>query len=76
MSKPKTLLRLRQIIGDAEAGISPIIPISEMTWRRGMKSGKFPQPVKFGKMSFWRSEDIDKLVDEIGNGDFDQSDAA
>lgn len=41
-------LRIHQIVGDptAEPPIPPLIPIGKSTWWAGVKSGKFPQPVK------------------------------
>lgn len=44
------LLRLPQIIGDPKADppIPPIIPVSKSTWWAGVKSGRFPKPIKLG----------------------------
>ncbi len=58
-----SFLRLRQIIGDpkAEPPIPSIIPTSKSTWWNGVKSGRFPQPVRglFGpRITVWRAEDI------------------
>lgn len=59
------LIRLRQILGDKLAGIPAIIPVSTSTWYAGVKSGRYPQPVKLGPSSVaWRAEDIRKLIDE------------
>jgi prophage regulatory protein len=48
---PKTgFLRLRQIIGCTKT-ISPIpalIPVSKSTWWAGVKTGRFPKPIKLG----------------------------
>ena len=61
---PETgFLRLKQIIGDPKAGTPPIIPIKKTAWWRGVKSGRFPQPVKFGpRVTCWRVEDIRALI--------------
>jgi hypothetical protein len=48
---PETgFLRLRQIIGNpkAEPPVPAIIPVSKSTWWDGVKSGRFPQPIKLG----------------------------
>jgi prophage regulatory protein len=38
------------------------IPVSKSTWWAGVKSGRFPQPVKLGeRITVWRVEDIRKL---------------
>ncbi len=59
------LLRLKQIIGDKQAGILPLIPVSRFTWYQGMKSGRFPQSVRLGPRAVaWRAADIRKLVEE------------
>lgn len=64
---PETgFLRLYQIIGDPKAvpPIPPIVPIKKTCWWDGVKSGRFPQPVRtLGKrVTAWRVEDIRELV--------------
>ncbi len=52
------LLRQNQII----APDGPI-PVSASTWWRGIKSGRFPQPLKIGaRITVWRESDIVALV--------------
>jgi len=61
-------IRLSQIIGDQKAKppIEPIFPISKSSWWDGVKSGRFPQPVKLGPgTTAWKVEDITKLIDEL-----------
>ncbi len=44
-----------------------VFPVSKSTWWAGVKSGKYPQPVKLGlKMTAWRVGDIRALIDEAG----------
>lgn len=62
------LLRLKQIIGDRKANppISPIIPVSKSSWWAGVKSGKYPQPIKLGpRTTVWQDEDIRQLVRQL-----------
>ena len=63
---PETgFLRLRQIIGDATADppIPPIIPVKKSCWWDGVRSGRFPRPVKLGRrITAWRVEDIRTLI--------------
>ncbi len=61
---PETgFLRLPQIIGDSKAGIPPIIPVKKTCWWAGVKSGRFPKPVKLGpRVTAWRVEDIRALI--------------
>ena len=45
--------------------ILSVIPVSASTWWRGVKSGKYPQPVKLGeRTTAWRVEDIRTLIEE------------
>lgn len=63
---PETgFLRLPQIIGNpkAQPPIPPIIPVKKTCWWEGVKSGRFPQPVKLGpRVTAWRVEDIRALI--------------
>jgi prophage regulatory protein len=59
-------LRLRQIIGDKKADppIPGPFPVSKSTWWQGVRSGRFPKPVKLGpKITAWRVEDIRRLIE-------------
>lgn len=64
---PKTgFLRLPQIVGDARRGIPPLLPIGQSTWWAGVKSGKYPAPVKLGPhTTAWRAEDIRALIEQL-----------
>lgn len=44
------------------------IPVSKSTWWAGVKTGRFPQPVKLGpRMTAWRVDDIRALIDFFAN---------
>lgn len=61
-------VKLPQIIGNPAANppIPAIIPVGRTTWFTGVKSGKYPKPVKLSNRSVaWRVEDIRALVEEI-----------
>lgn len=80
MSKlPETgFLRLHQIIGragnpTASPPIPPvpgIIPVSKSTWWAGVKSGRYPKPVRTlgRRITVWRVEDIRALIEQSGKG--------
>ncbi|MDO8938236.1 MAG: AlpA family phage regulatory protein [Methylicorpusculum sp.] len=73
MSKlPETgYLRLAQIIGNPKADppIPALIPVSKSTWWEGVKSGRFPPPVKLGpRITAWRVEDIRALIEALFQG--------
>ncbi len=64
-------LRLSQIIGKPKAKppILPIIPVSKSTWWAGVKSGRYPQPVRtLGlRITAWRVEDIRALIQQLAS---------
>ncbi|MDD2863976.1 MAG: AlpA family transcriptional regulator [Methylococcales bacterium] len=65
----KGFYRIWHIIGNPKANppIAPIIPISRTSWLNGVKSGKYPNPVKISdRTTAWRVEDIEKLIASMG----------
>jgi predicted DNA-binding transcriptional regulator AlpA len=61
-------VRLSQIIGNQKAKppIPAIIPVSKSTWWEGVKSGRFPKPLKLGaRITVWRVEDIYALIQKL-----------
>jgi len=51
------MLRIKQVL--------KIIPVSKSTWWAGVKSGKFPKPMKLGaRTTVWLLSDIQALVEE------------
>jgi predicted DNA-binding transcriptional regulator AlpA len=55
-------LRLRSIIGP-----NGLIPVGRSTWWAGVKSGRFPKPVKLGaRITAWRVEDIRSFIENGG----------
>jgi prophage regulatory protein len=43
------------------------IPISKSTWWAGIKTGRYPKPVKLGaRITAWRVEDIRAFIDGKG----------
>lgn len=59
------LVRLREIVGDPKAvpPIPAILPIGKSAWWAGVKSGRFPQPVKLGtRTTCWRLDDVLRVV--------------
>lgn len=69
---PETgFLRLPQIIGDPNATppTPAIIPVSKSTWWAGVKSGRYPKPVKSlgRRITAWRVEDIRSLIEQAAS---------
>ena len=59
-------VRLPKIIGDPKATppVPAVIPVCKSTWWAGVKSGRFPKPVKLGpRTTAWRVSDIRALID-------------
>jgi predicted DNA-binding transcriptional regulator AlpA len=69
---PETgFVRLPQIIGNPKADppIPAVIPVSKSTWWSGVKSGRYPKPVKLGpQTTAWRVRDIRALVEQFAQG--------
>jgi prophage regulatory protein len=62
-------VRLKQIIGDPKADppIPPVIPVSRSSWWAGVKSQRYPQPVKLGpRTTAWSVESIRTLLTNSG----------
>lgn len=58
MSEPLSFLRLPQVLDR--------VPVSKSTWWKGIRDGKFPQPVKLStRTSAWRRSDIDELCERL-----------
>lgn len=68
---PQTgFLRLDQILGSPKYGNPPLIPVSKSTWWEGVKTGRFPQPVKISpRVTAWKVEDIRDFMEK----DFSES---
>jgi prophage regulatory protein len=53
-------------LGDPKADppVPPIIPVSKSSWWAGVKSGRYPKPIKLGpRTTAWRVDDIRRLID-------------
>jgi prophage regulatory protein len=64
-------IRLNGVIGPRGP-----IPVSRSTWWAGVRSGRFPKPVKIGpRSSAWEVNAIRKLVASIANSQCDSDEA-
>jgi len=65
---PNGLYRIKSIVRSKE-GPPPLIDVSPATWWAGVKSGRFPKPVRLGeRMTCWRGSDLLALVEGLGGG--------
>lgn len=61
MKNENQLLKIERILG--LDGKPALIPVSKSTWDRGVKSGKYPQPVQISeRVRAWRESDIRALI--------------
>jgi len=57
---PEGLIRL--------CGVLELVPVSKSTWWAGVKTGKFPKPVKLSeRTTCWRASDILALIEKAAN---------
>ena len=47
--------------------ILKMIPMSRQSWYNGIRQGIFPKPIKYGRLSLYKVEDIRKLIANFAN---------
>ena len=57
VGEEERLLRLKQVL--------EIIPVRKSSWWAGVKDGKYPASVKYGRSTFWINSDIQNLINHI-----------
>lgn len=57
-------LRISQIVKHP-GNPFPLIPISRSSWLKGVAEGRYPQPLKLGRSTLWRVEDVRKLIEGL-----------
>jgi predicted DNA-binding transcriptional regulator AlpA len=66
-------LRLRQIIGDAQAvpPVPALLPIGRSSFWAGIQNGIYPQGIKLGpRTTVWRVQDIRAILNQgVGRGE-------
>lgn len=63
---PAGLYRLKSIVR-TKGGGTPLIDVSPSTWWAGVKSGRFPQPIRLGpRTTCWRGADLLALSSPVG----------
>ncbi len=66
---PNGLYRIKTIVRTKE-GCPPLFDMSASTWWAGVRSGRFPKPVRMGKrMTRWRGSDLLAFVDRVSEGE-------
>lgn len=56
--KEDRLLRLKEVL--------KLVPVGRSSWWAGVKSGKYPQPVKLGpSTTCWRLSDVQQLMQGV-----------
>lgn len=47
-----------------------VLPVGRTTWWEGVRTGRYPAPVKLGKnTTAWRVQDIRALIEQLGGVD-------
>jgi predicted DNA-binding transcriptional regulator AlpA len=47
-----------------------LVPIGRSTWWAGVRSGKYPRPIKLSdRTTVWRRTDIEELIASAGNAE-------
>ena len=60
-------LRIARVIGDPKKGIAGLFPRARTAWYAGIRSGRYPSPVRLGpRISAWRVEDIRDMLEKFG----------
>lgn len=58
-------LRAEQIAWNRSKTNSPLLPISRSSFLEGVRDGKYPQPIKIGKITVWPTDEIFAFIDKI-----------
>lgn len=63
--KEDRLVRLREIIGDSRCDppVRGLLPMSRACFYQRVKQGKYPPPVKLGRISAWRLSSILEIIE-------------
>lgn len=57
------LIRLPEIIGNKKTGEKGLLSIGATSWWMGVRSGRFPKPVKLGaRTTAWRESEVMEIV--------------
>lgn len=55
--------RITEICGDKKRGITPLIPVSKSYWWKGVRTGRFPSPMKLSpRVTVWLYSDIQDFI--------------
>jgi len=58
-------LRLPQIIGNPKKNIPAIIPVSRSSFWLGVRTGRYPKPIKLSpRVTVWKVEDIRAFIEK------------
>lgn len=58
-------LRIWDIIGCRRRGIAPVLPVSRTTWLDGVRTGRYPKPIKLSeRVTAWRAQDVFGLLNQ------------
>lgn len=53
------------VIPDKKRNLPGIVPVSRSTWWQWVQDGKTPAPVRVGRCTFWREQEIRAFVESL-----------
>lgn len=59
-------VRIDALVNNPKKNTRGIMGIGRTTWLEGVKSGKYPKPIKIGRSTLWKVEQIRELIKELG----------
>jgi Predicted transcriptional regulator len=63
--KDMAFLRAEQISWNRNKTNTPLLPISRTAFLDGVKAGKYPKPIKLGKVVMWPTSEILDFIDSL-----------
>ena len=58
-------LRVDQIVWNRTKTNTPLLPVSKSSFLEGVRDGKYPPPIKIGKITVWPTEEIFDFLDKL-----------
>jgi prophage regulatory protein len=60
-------VRIDVLVNNPKKNTHGVMGIGRTTWLEGVKSGKYPKPIKIGRSTLWKVEQIRELIEKLGS---------
>ncbi|MFA5016178.1 MAG: AlpA family transcriptional regulator [Methylobacter sp.] len=60
-------VRINVLVNNPKKNIQGVMGIGRTTWLDGVKSGIYPKPIKIGRSTLWKVEQIRELIEKLGS---------